>query len=92
MAYSITPTPDVLHVGSKVGILTDHFVWCGQRVRIRLTPAHWEDVHRFHVNNELWGRSLQTCSEKSRWQGKTGFTNQDPEEEREMQSIPATEC
>lgn len=42
-------------------LLTDCFVRRGQRVRIRFTPAHWEDVHGFNINNKLWSRSLQTC-------------------------------
>lgn len=70
-------------------ILTDRFVRRGQRVRIRLAPAHWEDVHGFNVNDKLWSGSLQACSEKSeedRFEGV--LQTETPGEERSTQSIP----
>lgn len=45
--------------------LTDCFVWCSQRVRIGFTPAHWEDVHGLHIDNDLWNRGLQPCMGRS---------------------------
>lgn len=73
-------------------ILTGRFVRCGQRVRIRLAPAHWEDVHGFHVNDELRSGSLQACSEQvERRQVQRGCRDRDAGEERCTQSSPEAE-
>lgn len=73
--YLPPQAPHVVHRAPNWTILTDCFVWCGQRVRVGFAPAHGEDVHGLHVDNELWTRSLQTCIGRVKTTG-TDFTTE----------------
>lgn len=78
--FFVHQTPDVNPWAPSQAILTDGLVRGGQRVGVGLTPAHGEDVHGFHVHDELRSGTLQTCGAIGP-QVQTGVTDKDTEEE-----------